>query len=140
MQRTASPVLVWQSLSRVPHTTLKHQLAIFRFTLGRGVGPSVTSSETLDCALQLGPMPQPPDYYNPSVSVHKALLNQFTSRTDAQFSAPVRMFWAASDILSKIPIDFRGEISELKDTYDLFDSADFEASSYSLTPRKKWTV
>jgi carbonic anhydrase len=47
------------------------------------------------------------------------------------------VFDPATGILSKIPIDFRREISELKDTYDLFDSADFEASSYSLKPRTK---
>jgi carbonic anhydrase len=47
------------------------------------------------------------------------------------------VFDPATGILSKIPIDFRREISELKDTYDLFDSADFEASSYSLKPRTR---
>jgi carbonic anhydrase len=38
------------------------------------------------------------------------------------------VFDPATGILSKIPIDFRRKISELKDTYDLFDAAEYEAS------------
>lgn len=38
------------------------------------------------------------------------------------------VFDPATGILSKIPIDFRREINELKDTYDLFDANEYEAS------------
>jgi carbonic anhydrase len=39
------------------------------------------------------------------------------------------VFDPATGILKKIPIDFRAEIAELSDTYDLFDLQEFEADA-----------
>jgi carbonic anhydrase len=37
------------------------------------------------------------------------------------------IFDPATGLLKKIPIDFRAEVAELSDTYDLFDLQEFEA-------------
>jgi carbonic anhydrase len=51
------------------------------------------------------------------------------------------VFDPGTGVLERVPIDFKGEINELSDTYDLFDVADFPAQdvldNQAGTPAKK---
>lgn len=71
--------------------------------------------------------------YKTSV-VQRRRLETFSSEKAGQTTPRIHglVFDPATGILSKIPIDFRRKIDELKDTYDLFDATDYEAS-YMLT-------